>query len=162
MEGPNEYNPDSSNANLGLFKGPAVLEFDSRFGFNDFCVGKGLLHHNIALGWGIGEWIDNGWFAEYAAGWEYKWILPYANVRVELLPTDPTQEDSLTESYTPFKYEKRSWTTRTALGISMCLPHWGIMPDFVVPEITAIYPHYSAISHYGITYHIGFRWLNGI
>ena len=162
LEGPTQFNPDSNNISLGAFKGAAILEFDSRFGFKDICLGRGIFHHSIGLGWGVGAWIDNGWFTEYAAGWEYKWITPYANFRAELLPTDPTQADSLTESYTPFKYEKRSWTTRTAAGISMHVPHWWISPEFIVPEITVIYPHYSAISHYGITYHVGFRWLNGI
>ena len=184
LEGPNQFNPDTTVSSVGEFKGPAVLEFDSRFGLNDLCLGKGLYHHNFSLGWTIGSWIDNGWFVEYAAGWEYKWLIPYTNIRAELLPTDPSGDDSLTESYTPFKYEKRSWTTRTATGVSIRLPHTfsvrfpyiiflplprfivihlpHIIPDFLCPEISVIYPHYSAISHYGITYHIAFRWLNGI
>ena len=158
-EGPYQMDTRYENAaNIG----PAILEFDGRFGFKEKPIGKGLLHHNLGLGWTIGPWIDNGWYAEYAAGWEYKWLIPYANFRAELLSTKISDFDSLTESYSPYQFEKRSWTTRTALGISMHVPHWWISPDFLVPEITVIYPHYSAVSHYGVTYHIAMRWLNGI
>jgi hypothetical protein len=160
LEGPFQYNP-GSNFSFG-YRGLVLLEFDGRFGFKDMAFGKGLIHHNLGLGWTIGEWIDNGWFAEYAAGWEYKWMIPYVNFRAELLATDPSVNDSLTESFTPYQYQKRSWTTRTAIGFSAKIPHWWLTPDFIVPEITVVYPHYSAIAHYGITYHIAFRWLNGI
>jgi hypothetical protein len=160
LEGPFQYNP-GSNSSFG-YRGAILLEFDGRFGFKDKPLGKGLVHHNVGLGWTIGEWIDNGWFAEYAAGWEYKWMIPYVNFRAELLATDPSVNDSLTESFTPYQYQKRSWITRTAIGFSAKIPHWWLTPDFIVPEITVVYPHYSAIAHYGITYHIAFRWLNGI
>jgi hypothetical protein len=159
LEGPYQLNPKNVTS---LYVGPVLLEFDGRFGFKDKPLGKGLLHHNLGIGWTIGPWIDNGWYAEYAAGWEYQWLIPYANFRAEWLATDYSTIDSLTESYSPYHYEKRSWTTRTALGISMRIPHWWITPDFIVPEIAVIYPHYSAVAHYGIAYHIALRWLNGI
>jgi hypothetical protein len=159
LEGPTQY---ATTKYGSLYLGPPILEFDGRLGFNDFVLGKGLFHHNMALGWTIGAWIDNGWYAEYAAGWEYKWLIPYANFRAELLATDPSTADSLTESYTPFKYQNRSWTTRTALGVSIRIPQMRFLPDYISPEISTIYPHYSSVSHYGITYHVGLRWLNGI
>jgi len=159
LEGP--YQLNAKNVSLE-YMGPVLLEFDGRFGFKDNPIGEGLLHHNLGIGWTIGPWIDNGWYAEYAAGWEYQWVIPYANFRAEWLATDFSSIDSLTESYSPYNYEKRSWTTRTAIGISMRIPHWWITPDFIVPEIAVIYPHYSAVSHYGIAYHIALRWLNGI
>jgi hypothetical protein len=157
LEGPYQIN---TNHTINL--GPALLEFDGRFGFIDMPLGKGLLHHNIGLGWTIGPWIDNGWYAEYAIGWEYAWIIPYADFRAEWLSTNISDSDSLTNSYNPYTFEKRSWTTRTALGISMRLPHWWFLPDFVVPEISVIGPHYSAVSHFGLAYHVALRWLNGI
>jgi len=147
LEGP--YQLNAKNVSLEYI-GPVLLEFDGRFGFKDKPIGEGLLHHNLGIGWTIGPWIDNGWYAEYAAGWEYQWVIPYANFRTEWLATDFSSIDSLTESYSPYNYEKRSWTTRTAIGISMRIPHWWITPDFIVPEIAVIYPHYSAVSHYGI------------
>ena len=163
LEGPVQFEPTGSWAQSGEYLGPAALELDSRFGFKDFSLGKGILHHNMALGWTIGAWIDNGWYAEYAAGWEYKWLTPYVDVRAELVATDPTSDDSLTESYTPFKYEKRSWTTRTAVGVAIRVPHiFFLLPAYISPELSFIYPNYSGISHYGITYHIGLRWLNGM
>jgi hypothetical protein len=163
LEGPVQYNPTDSIAKTGEYLGPMALELDCRLGIKDFSLGKGIFHHNVAVGWTIGEWIDNGWYAEYAAGWEYQWLTPYVDFRAELLATDPTSDDSLTESYTPFKYEKRSWTTRTAAGVAIRLPHISfLLPDYVSPEVSFICPHYSGISQYGITYHIGLRWLNGI
>jgi hypothetical protein len=159
LESPYQLNPKYS---ADAYLGPVLLEFDGRFGFKDKPIGKGLLHHNLGLGWTIGPWIDNGWYAEYAAGWEYERLIPYANFRAEWLATNISDFNDITESYSPYRYTKRSWTTRTAIGVSMRVPHWWISPDFVVPEITLIYPHYSAISHYGIAYHIALRWLNGI
>jgi hypothetical protein len=163
LEGPVQYNPTDSIAKNGLYLGPMALELDCRVGMKDFTLGKGIFHHNVGLGWTVGEWIDNGWYAEYAAGWEYNWLTPYVDFRAEWAATDPTSVDSLTESYTPFKYERRYWTTRTAAGVAIRLPHIiFLLPDFISPELSVIYPHYSGISHYGITYHIGLRWLNGI
>jgi hypothetical protein len=163
LERPSQFNPSERLGREGSYNGSMVLDFDGRFGFHDFSLGKGLYHHNLSLGWTIGAWIDNGWFAEYAVGWEYKWLIPYANLRVERLGTDPSSDDSLMESYTPFKYQKRAWTTRTVTGISIHLPHlFFLQPDYISPEFSFIIPNYSAISRYGISYQVALRWLNGI
>lgn len=162
LEGPIQFTPTDSMGKQGEYMGPAALELDARMGLKDVNVGKGIFHHNVCLGWTIGAWIDNGWYAEYAAGWEYKWLTPYVDLRAELLATDPTSDDSLFESYTPFLHEKRSWTTRTAAGVSIKLPHlFFLFPSFISPELSFICPHYSGMSQYGLTYHVGLRWLNG-
>jgi hypothetical protein len=162
LEGPIQFTPTDSMGKQGEYLGPAALELDARMGLKDFNLGKGIFHHNVCLGWTIGAWIDNGWYAEYAAGWEYKWLTPYVDLRAELLATDPTSDDSLFQSYTPFLHEKRSWTTRTAAGVSIKLPHlFFLFPSFISPELSFICPHYSGMSQYGLTYHIGLRWLNG-
>lgn len=164
LEGPVQYSPTDSIGKLtGEYLGPAALELDCRMGIKDFSLGKGIFHHNAGVGWTVGQWIDNGWYAEYAAGWEYKWLIPYIDFRAELLATDPTSVDSLTESYTPFEHEKRSWTTRTAIGVAIRVPHiFFLLPAYISPELSFVCPHYSGISPYGITYHIGLRWLNGL
>jgi hypothetical protein len=163
LEGPVQYNPIDKLGRQGQYRGPVALEIDGRMGMKDFSLGKGLFHHNAGLGWTVGQWIDNGWYAEYAAGWEYKWLLPYAGFRAEWVATDPTSSDSLTESYTPFEYEKRSWTTRTSVGVAIRIPHvLPLLPAYISPELSFIYPNYSGMSRYGITYHVGLRWLNGL
>ncbi len=171
LEGPVQFNPTESNGQLGDYVGLAIIDLDARCGFADAVLGDGIFHHNAGVGWTIGAWIDNGWYGEYAAGWEYKWLTPYVDVRAELLATDPMSEDSLTESYTPFKYEKRSWTTRTAVGLNfrfpVFFPHWPkcivfFIPNCISPEVSVVYPNYSAIRHYGITYHIGLGWIHGM
>jgi hypothetical protein len=164
LEGPGQLNPsERARKNTALWGGIMILDFDARLGLKDIAMGRGLFHHNIGLGWRVGAWIDNGWFAEYAAGWEYGRLLPYANVRAELMPTDPAGMDSLFESRTPFKYHNQLWTARAAMGVSVRLPHWFFLePDYLTPEVTVVCPHFSAVSRCGFTYHVGLRWLNGI
>jgi hypothetical protein len=163
LEGPVQSDPTDKKGKDGLYLGPAALELDCRFGFKDVVLGKGIYHHNTGIGWTVGQWIDNGWYAEYAAGWEYKRLNPYLNFRVELMATDPMSSDSLTESYTPFKYGKQLWNTRTAAGVAIRLPKvFFLFPDLISPELSFVYPHYSGMSKYGITYHIGIGWLNGM
>ncbi len=140
--------------------GSLLLEVDLRSGLPPAVTKNAVFHHDIGLGWTVGMWVDNGWFAEYAAGLEYKHLIPYANIRVLCTPTDVTGEnfnfagDILTT-------HSQWWNIRQCLGCAIKIPRLPVLPDYVVPEVTLGYPNYNRLQPVGFTYHIGLRWLNG-
>jgi hypothetical protein len=134
-----------------------LLQFDVRLGLPMMPLRSIPMHHNIDLGWIVGYWIDNGWFAEYAAGLEIGKYIPYGNVRLTRTPTD--QYDK-TNDINFLVHHKRGWNTRACFGISMQLPRWIILPDFIVPEITLFYPN-AALKSPGIGGHVALRWQYG-
>jgi len=70
---------------------PSTWEFDFRFGLKPFEFMKtGSLpwHHNFGLGWGIGLWADNTWYAEYGLGIPLlSNLCIYGNYRLNYLAT---------------------------------------------------------------------------
>lgn len=63
-------------------------------GLSDIPLGKFIYNHNVLFGWQRGLFIDNGFFVEYAGGFELpNRKIPYFNVRLGMTPTDPTDSD---------------------------------------------------------------------
>lgn len=66
---------------------PGTLEFDGRFGL-PVPGDHPKWRHNVALGWGIGNWADNTWYAEYASSWQAsEKTLLFGNFRESWLST---------------------------------------------------------------------------
>jgi len=65
---------------------PGTLDFDARFGLRH--PSEVAWKHSISLGWGIGNWADNSWFAEYAWSYPLRYsMLFYINARETYLAT---------------------------------------------------------------------------
>ena len=141
------------------FYGPPMLEIDTRFGLPDLLMKKSIFHHNISAGWIIGYWVDNGWFAGYAAGWEFDRIIPYVSLRVLRTATDALNEPVMDDFFTK---HNRSWLVRIAPGISLKIPDGArILPEYISPEVSLAFPNYSTGQQVGINGSIGIRWMLG-
>lgn len=146
---------------------PPTNEITCRFGFKDITLRKSIFHHNIALGWIIGLWIDNGWLAEYATGWEFEKVIPYISVRSFLKPTDALKKMdegiSVNEQDDSFWQHDFKLNFRVAGGASVKLPERIVfLPDYISPEVSLTFPNSSFSKRCSFSMSIGMRWLNGI
>lgn len=138
---------------------PPVLEFDTRFGLPDIIVNNSIFHHNVNAGWIVGYWVDNGWFAGYAAGWEFEHIIPYLSSRIFITATDAFSKPVMDDFFT--KHD-RKWGARLNAGVSYKLPYnYSILPELISPEVSFAFPHYSTGQHVGVNASIGIRWMLG-
>jgi hypothetical protein len=146
---------------MSRYRAPPLLQFDARLGLPMMDLGRMAYHHNMDIGWIVGGWVDNGWFAEYAAGIEIGKVIPYGNVRITRTPTDifNDEEDVFEDEF--LMHHNRRWNVRGCLGVSLQLPRWPIVPDFIVPEFAVLYPN-ALLKTPGISGHIGLRWQYGL
>lgn len=142
--------------------GPPVADFDLRMGIKSHTLKKCIYHHNIGIGWTVGCWIDNGWFAEYAAGMEFTKVMPYVNMRFMINATDITETDNDPFDSEFFTEHKVNFNIRNCIGIAIPIKKLPVLPDYISPELSIVYPNYSILRNFGFTFHIGFRWKNGI
>jgi hypothetical protein len=141
------------------FYGPPVLEIDTRFGLPDMTLRKCIYHHNVNAGWIVGYWVDNGWFLGYAAGWEFERVIPYVSSRIALSATNAINR-SLDSNF--FKTHDRKLYGRICGGVSCKLPfNYSIVPEFVTPECSLMFPNFSTGQHVGFGVSVGVRWLLG-
>ena len=141
--------------------GSLLLDIDLRSGLPPAVTKNAVFHHNISLGWTVGIWVDNGVYAEYAAGLEYKYFIPYTNLRLLCTATDITGDMWFFSGNNFLQKHSQFWNIRQCLGCAIKIPRLPVLPDYVVPEVTLGYPNYNRFEHVGFTYHIGLRWLNG-
>jgi hypothetical protein len=140
------------------------LEFDIRAGLPgpQFKIGK--YYHNIKLGWGLGEWVDNTLFAEYGAGFEIRHSIFYANFRFNKYATELAADSIAFEMANQdiglgrINDSKAQWNGRFSAGICYHLPAIKLLPDAVIPEVSIIYPGFNRISSAGFLYHLGLYW----
>lgn len=159
---------------------PGTLEFDSRFGLptnsNDW-------QHNMAVGWGIGNWADNTWYSEYAVSintvnfgktdWDSSAHLTlWANYRLSWMATlllDLEMNDlENDEDPSVFKSDKRflnQWSTGIRLGPfkNYFLPsvfEFGYHIYSPTYMLTGSYLKDSQkpLPNYGSAFSIGFTW----
>lgn len=143
------------------FYGLPLLEFEARCGLKGSVLFDGVFHHNVSAGWTVGGWVDNGWFAGYTASVERTHFISYLTTRLQLQATDFTR-DQMSGFDDFLGRHDRTWNIRHAAGVSLELPRLVVLPDYITPEISVVYPHYSALRHAGVAFHVGFRWLNGL
>jgi hypothetical protein len=138
-----------------------VLEFGLRTGLPSFPLYRSICHHNIGIGWSIGQWVDNGWFAEYAISCERARVMPYIGGRVTLGPSLPLEQGEFDLEGDFFNGHNRTLIGRITAGASISLPRLPILPDFITPELCVLYPNYTNIQPAGFGAQMGLRWLNG-
>ncbi len=152
-------------APVAIYSGyAAVLELDSRFGFNPWVTESGVMYHNVSLGWDIGQWVDNTWFAEYAVGYEHGPITPYFNIRAIAGGTDffghsrdPIASDSV-GGLGRFDSSKRVFKGRATAGIALATGEIPFVPDYIIPEMNAVFPDYDTLRNVGMSFSLGFQW----
>ncbi len=142
--------------------GPPLTEFDFRCGLPLLALSQSIYHHNVSLGWNAGAWVDNGFFAEYAAGIEYKYLLPYANVRINLLSTDVADNSTAISEAGFLDRHDQKVNIRIVAGMSIFLPSMPFLPDIVTPEVSLCTPNWQAPGNVGFSWHIGLGWCHGI
>ncbi len=142
---------------------PPLIEFDIRMGLKPMIFKKSIYNHNITIGWTIGTWVDNGWYLEYGCGWEYEKFIPYTSIRAEICATDLINSTKNLGNDDYFKYRDQTLMFRNVIGCAFRvgkIGNAGIIPDYIVPELSLCYPQFSKEQKIGFTYHLGFRWTN--
>jgi hypothetical protein len=143
--------------------GPPTVELAVRAGLPQRPLGSSTYYHNIDVGWIVGGWVDNGWFAGYSGGAEFRHLFPYAGVRLTLAPTNIIRENQDLAGNTKFFTEHhQKLSARTTLGCALKLRPLRFLPDMVIPEMVIIGPNFDSRHEVGITAHVGFRWINGL
>lgn len=136
-----------------------ALDFNVRCGFRDVVLPGALFQHNVEIGWTTGMWVDNGMFLGYAAGWEFQKIIPYVGLRAIYMPTNLLEHE---EWIGEFENHDQKFNLRGALGASVKLKKMPFFPDYITPELTLVGPNASVIDDFNATFHVGFRWTNGL
>jgi hypothetical protein len=124
---------------LGPFRGweigyqlefPETLEFDVKAGLPS--PGP-LMHHSISLGWGLGLWPDNSYFAEYAVSWRPSpAVQVYGNFRETLVATqaiDLSFNGETTGDGSLFDHDRR-WLHQLAFGFQGTIGEHFMIPDY--------------------------------
>jgi len=140
---------------------PPLLEIETRFGFPDYTLSRCIFHHNMSLGWITGQYVDNGWFAGYSAGWEFSRCIPFVSTKLMLTGTDKLNS-SLTSDLTFFNKHERTFVGRVSGGASLLLPsNYSFIPEYITPELSIMYPNFSHAQPLGVSFSVGIRWLLG-
>jgi hypothetical protein len=142
--------------NIGMVP---LLQFDGRFGLPRCSLANSAYSHDLSIGWIMGQWVDNSWFIEYAGGLEYRTCTPYFNVRMTRVGTDANAAGKTFGDTDFLTYKRNGWNARACTGLSFKLPAMPVLPDFIVPEIALFYPS-GMLKVPGLSWHIGFRWLD--
>jgi hypothetical protein len=117
---------------------PASMEF----ALNLALPGGEAFHQAVGAGWGIGAWADNSVFLEYAASRRMGRPLFFGNARVTWLATQI--EEVLGEDFAAPLPSHRHLVAQTGAGVSLRLPDWPVVPDFVIPQVNATFPQVPA------------------
>lgn len=97
-------------------------ELTVKCGFKDKPMARFTYNHNMMFGWQRGLYVDNGFFMEYAGGFEtLKRKIPYFNVRLGFTPTNPLEkfddfDPFFGENDTFFTYRNKQFFGRLCLG----------------------------------------------
>jgi hypothetical protein len=155
---------------------PPVLGFDIRAGLPG--LDTNYFAHSLSLGWDIGSWADNSWFATYAISFAYQNLVLYSNWRAiwaasRLSEFDP--EGNYWEEYyneESIDYDKKnrshskSWVHHFTTGIEINLGDHFLLPEAIALQVVAAFPYYSTMVRFkknqvpSVIYlwNLGFKW----
>lgn len=141
---------------------PISLEFDLKAGLP--APARWKASHSLSAGWGIGAWVDNSWFVEYAASRAFGGGAAFFNYRYTRLATQPEDLDSSFDAgrFVSLTGSSHQWS----LGWYHRMPVFPVLPDYLVPEVVATLPVYlngarvppSARPAADVNFNLGFGW----
>lgn len=139
---------------------PISLEFDLKAGLPAPAGWK--VSHSLSAGWGVGAWVDNTWFAEYAVARAFGKCALFGSYRFSLLATQPTDLDSSFNAarFVPFPHLAH----QVSLGWFQPLAAIPIVPDYLIPEITLTAPvfrdglRYARPPAFDFNFNLGIGW----
>jgi hypothetical protein len=117
---------------------PISLEFDLKAGLP--MPSRWKASHSLSAGWGVGAWVDNTWFAEYAAAREFGKSALFASYRYSALATQPENLDSSSRAGHFVRFPRSAH--QFSLGWYQRVPALPVVPDYLVPEFTLTLPVY--------------------
>jgi hypothetical protein len=129
-----------TGVDIGIhFEAPTLIAsalFDMRLGLPPLPLRN--VHHAVGIGFIIGAWADNGYFADYAISKILGEIEAYAHCRAIYHNTLITQLEEIIENYKiP---HKQRWVGQLSTGAKWTLPEIRLIPDVLIPHIIATYP----------------------
>jgi len=154
---------------------PASLDFYIKLGMPT--ITNSLFKHAISTGFGMGVWVDNTYFLEYAASFPKGKHLFYGSMRSIILATQINDNElhsykirgvEVNQKENPLKNSKRRFVQIINVGYQYKLPEIIVVPDFITPQLNFIFPSYS-LSSKGLSYgrsertfdvkwNVGFGW----
>lgn len=117
---------------------PASLEFDLKAGLP--LPSRWKASHSLSVGWGVGAWVDNTWFAEYAASRAFGRCALFAGYRYSYLATQPENLDSSARAGRLLRFPH--FAHQFALGWYQRIPALPVIPDYAIPAFTMTLPVY--------------------
>ncbi len=117
---------------------PASLEFDIKAGLPIPSHWKAS--HSLSVGWGVGAWVDNTWFAEYAASRAFGKSALFAGYRYSYLATQPENLDLSSRAGRLLRFPH--FAHQLALGWYQHIPALPVIPDYAIPAFTMTFPVY--------------------
>jgi hypothetical protein len=141
---------------------PATLEFDVKAGLPVPAGWKAF--HSLSAGWGVGAWVDNTWFAEYAAARPFFGECAlFAGYRFSALATQPDDFDSSSSAGRFVRIPH--YAHQIALGWYQHVPFIPVLPDHVVPALTLTLPVFRGADlrsvrppAYDLNFNVGIGW----
>jgi hypothetical protein len=125
-----------------LWQIPNSIELDIRLGLPGSTPGAYL--HALKLGWDMGMYPDNTYFAEYSGGWDGKYFIPYFNFKAAWLATqiadlEPNPAPGEDDSKDAFKHNRRL-ALMGALGVRLQTQKALPLIDFIHIQYQLAYP----------------------
>jgi hypothetical protein len=139
---------------------PVSLEFDLKAGLP--VPARWKVSHSLSAGWGVGAWVDNTWFAEYAAARSFGKSALFASYRYSALATQPENFDSSSRAGRFVRFPH--YAQQVALGWYQRIPALPVIPDYAIPEFTLTLPVYrgglreTRPPAYDLNFNVGVGW----
>jgi hypothetical protein len=139
---------------------PVSLEFDVKAGLP--LPSRWKASHSLSAGWGVGAWVDNTWFAEYAAARSFGACALFANYRFSALATQPEKFDSSAQVGRFLRFPH--YAHQMALGWYQYIPRFPVIPDYAIPEFTLTLPVYRGVLRatrppaFDLNFNLGVGW----
>lgn len=139
---------------------PVSLEFDLKAGLP--MPSRWKASHSLSAGWGVGAWVDNTWFAEYAAARSFGKSALFASYRYSALATQPENIDSSARTGHFMRFPH--YAQQVSLGWYQHVPALPVIPDYLAPEFTLTLPVYRGELRelrppaYDLNFNVGVGW----
>lgn len=139
-----------------------MLDIDIRMGLPSAYTNRFNYNHMIGVGWTVGSWKDNGWFIDYAGGFEFKSVIPYYSLRALWAPTNVIEDNDNIFDDDYFTSHNRHFAVRGVVGCALRIKKIPVIPDYIIPEMSLVGPNFSMKNDLGFSFQLGFQWVGGL